>query len=364
MPPAGGNGPAPTTAVAAVARRADGVSPRCPRESCKGTGPTSSAPSCGRQPERTGPGTPHHREGATLSPAPPHDAYSRGNPTLRFLEEFGWGDLVSLGRLTPLTLPWLVGGRLDALQRRLARDSLALLRHRRGQRVLDACCGRGYAAAALAGSGCTAVGLDVLPAQISQARQRFGQGARLGFAVADVRAPPARVEGIDLGDASFDRIHCLEAAFHFGPPGRSAFLMEGFRLLRPGGRLVLVDITWRGEDPHRIDRVDPARLVRDTWQFDEFEPRTRYPRLARRAGFTVHKVLDWSNTVTRPWGQAAALLGRIAATPLGRAALRARRPGLGDLTLEEWRHLADVARAHHAVASSVSYTALVLDKPV
>lgn len=41
-------------------------------------------------------------------------------------------------------------------------------------------------------------------------------------------------------DASFDRVFCVEAMFHFR--SRGAFLSEAFRLLRPDGRIVVSDI--------------------------------------------------------------------------------------------------------------------------
>jgi ubiquinone/menaquinone biosynthesis C-methylase UbiE len=66
-----------------------------------------------------------------------------------------------------------------------------------------------------------------------------------------------------VADGSVDRLHCVEAAFHFD--SRDAFLAEAARVLRPGGKAVLTDITfrrsyaggvpaanvWEGEDEYR-----------------------------------------------------------------------------------------------------------------
>jgi len=55
-----------------------------------------------------------------------------------------------------------------------------------------------------------------------------------------------------LPDACCDVVTAVECAFHFHT--REAFLAEAFRVLRPGGRLVLADIIRAAPDPDPIRR--------------------------------------------------------------------------------------------------------------
>ncbi|MFJ8467622.1 class I SAM-dependent methyltransferase [Streptomyces swartbergensis] len=288
-------------------------------------------------------------------------AYSDGSVLFRVLRHLGWDSLANIGYFTPPTLPFAALTGPVPFQRRLVGRSLALLDARPGQLVLDAGCGRGDTTARLGAAGCRALGVDIQPAQIDQARRRFGGRPGVRFAVADATAPPRQAGGIPLTDGSFDRVHCLEAAFHFGHEGRTSFLSESFRLLRPGGRLVLVDVTSRTDQP--IGTLDPNGLVRRTWRFDDIEPCERYPLMASAAGFTTRRILDWTTPVLHRAAQLCALFAATASTRAGRQALCLRWPGLGTLDAQDWDEVIAVVRAHRAIGRVTRYTAYVLDKP-
>ncbi|OUD02160.1 SAM-dependent methyltransferase [Streptomyces swartbergensis] len=288
-------------------------------------------------------------------------AYSDDSVLFRVLRHLGWDSLANIGYFTPSTLPLAALTGPVPFQRRLVRRSLALLDARPGQLVLDAGCGRGDTTARLGAAGCRALGVDIQPAQIDQARRRFGGRPGVRFAVADATALPRQADGIPLTDASFDRVHCLEAAFHFGHEGRRSFLSESFRLLRPGGRLVLVDVTSRTDQP--IGTLDPNGLVRRTWRFDDIEPCERYPLMASAAGFTTRRILDWTTPVLHRAGRLCALFVGTASTRAGRRALCVRWPGLSTLDARDWDEVIAVVRAHRAIGRVTRYTAYVLDKP-
>jgi len=297
------------------------------------------------------------RDEAAIRPA-----YDGSSVAFRALEGGGWGELVNLGFYPAYALPGVMLG-VGPFQRLLARKSIALVEPRAEMRVLDAGCGRGYTTARLAESGCLALGIDMLPENTATARARYGGMAGARFATADVTKLPAEAAGVEIADGSFDAVHCLEAAFHFGPKGRRDFLAESYRVLRPGGRLVLVDLVWRDSHPERIESLDPLRLVRDTWCFDEFEPLDRYRSTAAAQGFLEKRILDWTRPVIDRFQRIAQTTARAGTFRLGRLILRTFRKGHARMSTTDWERVVLLMRAHGAVQRASRYVALVLDKP-
>lgn len=92
---------------------------------------------------------------------------------------------------------------------------------------------------------------------------------------------------LDFEDDSFDHIICVEAAFHFNT--REKFLREAWRILKPGGSLVLSDILF--EDPDRMSdwMVPPENDVKSV---DE------YQNIYQQIGFDAIKIID---TTRQSW---------------------------------------------------------------
>jgi len=289
-------------------------------------------------------------------------AYDGSSVAFRALEAWGWGELVNLGYYPAWALPQLAFG-MAPFQRRLVERALDLLAPRSGERVLDAGCGRGGTTARIAARGAEVLGLDLLAENAAEATERFGSSPRVRFAAADVTRLPERAAGVELGDGSFDGVLCLEAAFHFGEKGRRAFLEESWRVLRPGGRLVLVDFAWRDGSPERIEALDRERHVRDTWRFSEFEPLERYRATARALGFREAAFRDWTRPVTDTFQHVATALARAGSVAPLRWLLCQLRPGLGRVRPEEWDFLVELMRAHDRVRRASRYVAFRFEKP-
>jgi SAM-dependent methyltransferase len=112
------------------------------------------------------------------------------------------------------------------------REALRWLSPQAGDRILDLGCGSGVAASMLAQTvGTQVVGIDVSEEAIQYARRQF-QGPSLRYEV-------GMVDELGFEDASVDKIALLEVIEHIYPDQAMKVMRECFRLLRPGGRLVV-----------------------------------------------------------------------------------------------------------------------------
>lgn len=122
---------------------------------------------------------------------------------------------------------------------RLGEWAFATLAISPGEAVLDAGCGLGFDTqrlARLTGPRGQVLGLDASDVMVSGARALLTDDtAHVGYATGDVTA-------LDLPDASFDVVHCERVLQHLEEPGRA--VAELVRVLRPGGRIALLDTDW------------------------------------------------------------------------------------------------------------------------
>jgi len=110
-------------------------------------------------------------------------------------------------------------------------------------RVLDIGCGTGELAIRLAERGWHAVGLDLCEPMLHRARPKVnGSPGSVRLAVADS-------EHLPFATGSFDAVTCANSFHHYPHP--KAVIREMLRVLRAGGRLIVID----GWPDHWIGRI-------------------------------------------------------------------------------------------------------------
>lgn len=144
------------------------------------------------------------------------------------------GILLDSPRLYDLSVRIFLLGRERAFRRKL----LALARLRCGERVLDIGCGTGATAIEAkrhVGSGGAVFGIDASLRMIAQARRKAHRaGLELEFRQAPAQALP-------FPDSQFDVVVSTLMFHHLARSARAEVIAEGCRVLRPGGRLLVVD---------------------------------------------------------------------------------------------------------------------------
>lgn len=103
--------------------------------------------------------------------------------------------------------------------------------------VLDIGCGTGAALAEYAAHGCRVIGVDPSPAMLAQARERLGPEA-------DLRVVDGRRLPVD--DGSIDLVLVSLVLHSVSNEEAVALLREAARVLRPGGRVLVVDFGTSG----------------------------------------------------------------------------------------------------------------------
>jgi SAM-dependent methyltransferase len=142
--------------------------------------------------------------------------------------------------------------RHDAAQARMTDVCAELAELRPGALVLDAGCGMGGTALRLASTRSVHVhGINVQPAHLREARRRVcvsGGEAGVTFSAQDFTEMAVADDAVDVIWALESVCHCLH---------KPAFVAEAFRVLRPGGRIMVADFFLSRDDlpPGPLSRV-------------------------------------------------------------------------------------------------------------
>jgi arsenite methyltransferase len=196
---------------------------------------------------------------------------------------------------------------------RQRRATLAALEPRTGERVMDIGCGPGYLAAEIAqlvGSDGFVQGVDPSPHMLALAARR---------ALPHMELSEGSALALPAEDGSFDA--AVSTQVYEYVEDMPAALAEVHRVLRPGGRLLVLDtdwdsIVWRSSDDSRMERVLRA------WEEHLAHPRLPrvLPELLANAGFTLRltQVVPVLNVGYERDTYSANVLGMIARFVSGR----------------------------------------------
>jgi arsenite methyltransferase len=194
-------------------------------------------------------------------------------------------------------------------QRQVIRAALSL---KPGEDVLDVGSGPGFLACEMSkevGPGGSVTGVDPSPSMLAIARARPGAAgsAPAEFSAGEATALPCAGDSFDAVTATqvYEYVENVPAA-----------LAEAWRVLRPGGRLLVLDtdwdsIVWRSSDNDRMRRVLAAW---DRHLADPYLPR-RLTGLLEEAGFSVthRSAIPLLNAGYDPDTLSAGLIGFVAA---------------------------------------------------
>lgn len=204
-----------------------------------------------------------------------HKFYGLNRETFRILSRSGDQDshFLNFGY-------WDKAKTLFDAQHALADHILELVTVDSNMSVLEVGCGiGGFSAYVHRKTAAPVVGIDLLEEHVAAA-QRLAQGRET-----------LRFEQGDAGDlsfevGSFDMIYSVESAFHYQEKDR--FAKEAYRVLRPGGHLVMVDITSRS-----VDDVLFRRGI-------AFASSEQWTEILQQAGFSVEQIRQIGDRVFTP----------------------------------------------------------------
>jgi len=159
------------------------------------------------------------------------------------VESFCSADAAGLAPVLHPGAPRWFNQQIDDLQRRAVQRALTLAALASGASVLDVGCGTGRWVRRFQEIGLRATGVDATATMLRLAR------------LCGTRAPLLAGEAFRLpfADAAFDCISDITVVQHIPTPLQPQALAEMIRVLRPGGRLILMELI-RGRDAHIFPR--------------------------------------------------------------------------------------------------------------
>jgi len=175
----------------------------------------------------------------------------------------------------------------SAMLEELVHQVVRTLKPMPGDRLADLGCGYGASARLVAGTYATSVDAFTVVEQQVVEGQREADRERL-----DVNMHLRDFRHTGLPAASMDGVYALESLCYGTGHGKQDVLSEAYRVLRPGGRLALVD-GFIAKPPIGLRRK-MVRTVEEGWAVPCFPQRQAFLRSLEQIGFVEITVRDLS----------------------------------------------------------------------
>jgi SAM-dependent methyltransferase len=166
-----------------------------------------------------------------------------------------------------------------------------------GRKVLELACGTGEFTSLLVAAGADVTGLDLSPGMLAKARAKVPKAKLYSGDAEDTKEP----------SATYDAVVCRHLVWTLPDP--AAAFADWFRVLRPGGRLLIVDGDWvrlrllarlkhrlgrglmrlMGRSPEHIDWVAHESIMRQVYFRDGLRPGP-LSDLLNGAGFSAVRI--------------------------------------------------------------------------
>lgn len=222
----------------------------------------------------------------------------------------------------------------ESMLARMTTEVLDRLRLDRGfgGELVDLGCGVGAPARQAAGRfpGAGVTGLTLVPWQVDRARElnaAAGLADRIRIVEGDYTAAP-------FAAASFEGAYAIESACYAPGADKAPLLREAYRLLRPGGRLVVADGFLKSRRP--MNRL--LRWIYDKicacWSLDEFARLKDFTNALHEAGFREIEIENISWNIAPSVLHVPLVSLKFLVTEVAREWLRGRAVGR-----ERWNNL-------------------------
>jgi ubiquinone/menaquinone biosynthesis C-methylase UbiE len=170
-------------------------------------------------------------------------AYSPKEYWTGVAEDFRSADATGFAPVLHPDAPAWFNRMIDGLQFRAVQRALAIAAVPHGARILDVGCGTGRWLRRYGAIGYQPTGLDATPAMLQIARQ---QGTVAPLIAGEAHRLP-------FTNATFDCVSDITVVQHIQPTLQSEALGEMLRVLKPGGKLILMELI-RGKGAHIFPR--------------------------------------------------------------------------------------------------------------